>query len=236
VRLTVAGDLEIEIGDRELLLIEAEENLLEYIEAEVVDGVLEIRQLGNLILSPKGPIRYYVTTRELDRVESAAGGHVRLPLIAAEHFQLQHRGSGDVHAIGMDGGTLSVHSSGSGRVMLDHISALRCRFTLSGSGDVKVQHLVGLSNTAQLTGSGDLMISEGRVVQQQAIVSGSGDYKGKGLRTSATDVMVSGSGSAVIYAQDQLVATITGRGGIRYLGNPQVAKNISGTGVLTSID
>ena len=47
VALMTVGNLEIEIGDREELHIEVEDNLLAMIETKIVDDMLEIKHRGN---------------------------------------------------------------------------------------------------------------------------------------------------------------------------------------------
>ena len=235
VVLHTVGDLEIEIANHEDLRIEAEENLLEYIETEVVDGVLIIKQLERTRLKPSKPVRFHLNMRKLDHVVHTAGGHIHIPRIATKRLRVEHSGSGKISVTELELGSLTVHASGSGKVELYNTAASRCRLTQSGSGGVTVRYLKGLSNDVRLTGSGDISISDGNVVQQSAIVSGSGAFKGAGLRTSETEVMVSGSGSAFIHAKDQLDATITGGGDIRYRGSPHVVRSISGSGKLKKI-
>jgi hypothetical protein len=235
VALNVVGDLEIEIADREDLLIEAEDNLHDFIEIEVVDGVLMINQSERTLLRPSRPVRFHITMRALDRVVHSAGGRIHIPRITNEELFIQHKGSGQILMDTLELETLSVHTSGSGTVELDYTEMSRCQLIQSGSGSVKVQHLVGLSNDVRLTGSGDISISKGSVMQQNVFVSGSGDFEGIGFHTSATDVMVSGSGSASVHARDSLHATLTGNGNILYRGNPHVVRSVSGSGIVKRI-
>jgi hypothetical protein len=232
VALNTAGDLTIEIAEREELRIEAEDNLLGFLETDVVDGVLEIRAREGVVLSPTRPVRYRLAVRELNRIEHAAGGDVRIPAMSTEQLHVQHRGSGRLEGGALETSLLSVHLSGSGDVAFEQVKAQRSRLILSGSGNVRVEQLLALSNDVRHTGSGEISISGGSVVRQSAFVSGSGDLEGAGLRTSETEIMVSGSGSAAVYAEDQLDATITGQGDIHYRGNPNIRLSITGSGKL----
>lgn len=235
VALRTVGDLTIEIADREELQIEAEDNLLGFLETDVVDGVLEIRAREGVVLSPTKPVRYRLAVRELNRIEHAAGGDVRIPPMSTEQLYVQHRGSGRLEGAALETGLLSVHLSGSGDVAFEQVKAQRSRLILSGSGNVRVKQLLALSNDVRHTGSGEISISGGSVVRQSAFVSGSGELKGAGLRTSETEVMVSGAGSAAIFVEDQLDATITGEGDIHYRGNPNISLSITGAGKLGRI-
>ena len=235
VAFYMVGDLEVKIADKEELRIEAEDNLLAYIETEVADGILMVRQRNRSCLRPNKPIRLHITMRELDHVIQAGPGRIHIPRITNERLYVQHHGAGQIIVTMLKVGTLSVHVSGSGDVDLDNTTAAQCRLTMSGSGKLKVRRLVGLSNEVRLTGSGDVSVSGGSVVHQRVFLSGSGMFKGSWLLTSETEVLVSGAGSASIHAKDLLDATITGQGDIRYRGNPKVIQSISNVGKLKRI-
>ena len=235
VALYMAGDLEIEIGSEETLWIEAEDNLLPYIETEVVDGVLKIMQRGRVCIRSRRPIRLHLTMRKLDQVIHAGPGRIQIPMISSDRLYILHSGSGCIDAGILEVGTLSVHASGSGDIELDHTLARRCRLNLSGSGEIIMRRLVGLSNEVRLTGSGNISVLEGSVVKQSAFLSASGDFEGAGLLTGETELMVSGSGSASVHANDLLDATVTGQGDIYYYGNPEVIRSNSGSGKIKRI-
>jgi len=235
VALMALGDLDIEISDREELRIEAEDNLLSFIETEIVDGVLQIRQHESVVLEPSKSVRFHLAVPRLDHILFTAGGHIRIPRMHTDRLTVQHRGSGRLEVAGLNATSISIHGSGSGEVVLQQVEVQQCRLIQSGSGNLQVRHLEGLSNDVRLTGSGDITIHRGSVVQQSAFVSGSGDLKASGLRTSATEVMASGSGSAAVHAGDRLDATVTGGGDIRYRGKPVVYQSISGSGEVIRI-
>jgi hypothetical protein len=232
VALMSTGDLDIEIANRTELRIEGPESALALIEAEVVSGVLELKQREGVNFAPTEPVRFTLTVGELDRVEHAGSGRIRLPRIRAEELNILHRGSGRIEGIALEVRALSIHLSGSGEVSLQKIATQRCRLTHSGSGQLRVDSLLSLSNDVRFTGSGHVTVSEGSVVQQRAFVSGSGDFDAGRLCSSETVVMVSGSGSATVFARDQLDATITGDGSIYFRGTPEISHSLSGTGEL----
>lgn len=232
VALHVVGDLEIEIGNREELRIEAEDNLLDYIVTEIKDDVLTFNQLEKTRIRPTRPVRFFLTTRRLDGVTHAAGGRIHVSGINSRRLTIQHRGSGRIQIDDLELETLFVHASGSGRIDLGRTSASRCQLTLSGSGDVTIGRLTGLSNDVRLTGSGDVSITRGTVVQQTVFVSGSGEFKAHGFSSGVASVLVSGSGSAFVRVKDQLDATITGDGDIHYRGDPKINRSVSGSGRL----
>ncbi|MFC1572607.1 GIN domain-containing protein [Candidatus Eisenbacteria bacterium] len=235
VALMTFGDLEIEVADRAGLTIEAEDNVMAQIVTQVIDGVLHIRQRDKVILAPTRPVRFHLVVLELQEIILTARGRVSVPRLETDRLNVRHSGSGQIEVgiLGVD--FLAVHSSGSGDVALNRVKARRCRLINSGSGDTKIEYLEGLASDVRLTGSGNAVISGGSVVEQNAFVSGSGELKADRLHSTETEVMVSGCGGASVHAQDLLDATITGTGDIRFRGDPQVYRVVSGKGRLQPI-
>jgi hypothetical protein len=232
VAFMTSGNLAIEVADREALCVEAEDNLLDLIETEVVDGELVIRHRGNVAPAPTKPLRFHLKVRELDRIVFTGSGNVSVPHLETDRLEIRHSGSGRIDVGELQTDILAVHSSGSGEVACERVNARRCRLIASGSGDTKILHLESLMNDARLTGSGKIIIAQGSVVEQEVFVSGSGEFKAQGLRSTQSEVMVSGCGKAAVHAQALLDATITGSGDIHYRGQPQMHMSVTGSGKL----
>ena len=103
--------------------------------------------------------------------------------------------------------------------------------TLGASGSVIVD-AKGIrtdSLTVAVSGTGDISIS-GEADAQKIAVSGTADYKAEGFKTKDTSISISGSGKAVIAVSNRLDVEVSGAGDVRYIGDPTVTKNISGSG------
>ena len=235
VAFMTSGDLEIEVSDREALLIEAEDNLLDCIETEVVDGQLTIRHRGNLAPAPTKRLSFHLQVRELSGVIFACEGTVSLPHLKTDRLEIRHSGSGAIDMGVLETDILVIHSSGSGIVSCKRVNARRCRLLASGSGETEIGKLEGLANDVRLTGSGEIRILRGSVVEQEVFVSGSGEFSAEGLRSTQSEVMVSGCGGATVHAEGLLDATITGSGDIRYGGRPYLHISDTGSGKLRRI-
>ncbi len=235
VAFLTSGDLEIEVANREALLVEAEDNLLSRIETEVVDGELAIRHRGNKAPTPTKPLRFHLQARELDGITFACGGSVSVPHLETGRLEIRHSGSGRVDVGELQADVLTVHNSGSGAVSCERVKARLCRLFANGSGDTEIAHLEGLANDVRLTGAGRIVVSEGSVVEQEIFVSGSGEFEARGLQSALVEVMVSGCGNATVHAHELLEATISGSGDINYCGRPQLHRTITGSGRLRRI-
>ncbi len=77
VELGTIGNLYIKIGDEESLEIEAEDNLLRYIETDVHGGELII-DTRNVKLRTRRPINYYLTVKELAAVNISSSGNIEV--------------------------------------------------------------------------------------------------------------------------------------------------------------
>lgn len=101
--------------------------------------------------------------------------------------------------------------------------------TISGSGNIDVSGVDTDSFQATVTGSGNIDPS-GSSTSLEVTISGSGEFSGDDLESAIGDVTVSGSGEAVVNVTDNLVVRITGSGDVRYMGDPTIDQDISGSG------
>jgi len=108
--------------------------------------------------------------------------------------------------------------------------------TLSGSGGLELSGYRGDSLTMDLSGSGTLS-ADGTANTVTITQGGSGDVDAHRLSVKKATVVLSGSGSVTVFASEELDATISGSGQIRYSGNPnKINKNISGSGTIINSD
>ena len=116
VKLTGSGKLYIELGEREELVIEAEENLLDRIESRVVNGELILGPKGTVNLRPLREINYYLTMAELEGIKITGSGNVYVPALEADELSVSILGSGDVEIERIAGRDLEVVVAGSGDI------------------------------------------------------------------------------------------------------------------------
>lgn len=177
VELQFEGTLTIEQGDVERLEIEAEDNLLEYIDAQITNGLLVIRKIPErMTLETTRPIHYHLTLVDLESVKTTSSGSIEVGDIEAESFTIEGTSSGDIDVgwIRADGLQVTLSSSGSatirGGVIEEQVITLsssgvfnapevksqRARIRLSSSGDAYVNVTEQLE--ADLTSSGNVYV------------------------------------------------------------------------------
>ena len=118
---------------------------------------------------------------------------------------------------------------GSGDLQADRIQADRFALSMSGSGDARIESLKTMQFAASLSGSGDLTVA-GNADEQAFRLAGSGDVAASRLSGRRVIISIAGTGDAVVNASEALEATISGSGGIAYIGSPRIVQQISGTG------
>jgi hypothetical protein len=102
--------------------------------------------------------------------------------------------------------------------------------SISGSGDIQVTGLKAGDMDASVTGSGDITLS-GVMDRLHAHIVGSGDVRASELAVKHVRVDITGSGDAEVRATEELDASVTGSGDVRYSGQPpQVRRSITGSG------
>jgi hypothetical protein len=237
VELASSGDLVIELGDEERLRVEAEENLIPYLDIDVAADTLRIRHRQGVWLWGRRPMRFFLTVESLDTIHLIGSGDVRAPDLEGDRISIQITGSGDIETGELDAGEIELRITGSGEMDVEQADAEEIRMLVSGSGDIRVTELTGESLDAGISGSGSASISRGLVVYQKVTISGSGDYTSVGVDSVETEVGITGSGSAEIEADERLSVRISGSGDVYYAGSPAaVVRRVTGSGELTRIE
>lgn len=215
VHLATVGDLRVEKGDRDELVIETDDNLLKYFTTTVDDGVLRIDIEDGISIRTRSDVRYHLTTTSLELLRTSS--------------------SGDIMAKDCAGETVELRSSSSGDITVRGIDAADVRIGTSSSGDVRVAVLQAQTLEARLSSSGDVTVKDGSVERQEVRVSSSGDYDAVGLRSQRATVQTSSSGDIRLWAVDHLRASSSSSGSVRFRGNPDVEAHSSSSGDIERI-
>jgi hypothetical protein len=158
ISLSGMGDLKIELGDEEKLIIQAEDNILEYIEIDVKGGVLSIGFRSGFRLNPQAPINYFLTVKALDSIAVSGLGKVDAPALQASNFKVQISGSGSVELKGLKASQLDVQISGLGNLAIGEGKVEQQSIDISGSGDYRSQELQSASADLEISGLGNATV------------------------------------------------------------------------------
>jgi hypothetical protein len=196
VSLRGTGDLTIIQGNEEGLTIEADENLLPYIETTMQGRELVISLKNNISLNITNKIHYTLKVKNLNRVSVS--------------------GSGNVDADKLNVGDLALEVTGSGDMKIADLQAKNLTTRISGAGNFELKGKVQ-SQDATITGSGNYNAGDLQSSEAKLTISGAGN-----MTTWATDKMdvhITGFGNINYYGKPSLTQSISGGGGVKSLGD-----------------
>jgi hypothetical protein len=184
-------DVHITSGDEFDIIVNAESNLLPYIETDVHNHNLRIHIRGIHNIKNQLPMEVYITTPYLDGITQSGSGMVTSDYFISDHFNATISGSGGI-STAVDAVTVDALISGSGRLIISG-SATDAGFTVSGSGKIKAGNFNVRDCTAKISGSGNMWVNVEQYLK--ASISGSGNVFYDG--SPDIEKHISGSGNVI---------------------------------------
>lgn len=185
-------------GDKEGLVVEAEDNLLALIGSEVDNGTLRLglaATASGVSIRATRPIRYLLSVKSL---ESAS-----------------LNGSGNLAAAGLQASWLQLTISGSGGARVDQVRANEIVADIRGSGSAE---LAGKASrqTVSIAGSGDYRAGNLDSDVARVTIAASGSASVWSRQQLAVQML--GIGTVSYYGLPTVTHSVTGRGRLRSLG------------------
>lgn len=172
------GDLTITLGDQETLTVEAEDNLLPYLETFVTNGMLTIRNKPEVSLLPTRPVRYHLTVKNLQSLANSSTGNIFAPKITGQNIAINLSSSGNITVDGVQADILKVQSSSSGDITINGGQARRQEIHLSSSGKYQASDVNSQSAQVTISSSGDADIWVASQLDANISSSGKVNYYG----------------------------------------------------------
>jgi hypothetical protein len=116
-----------------------------------------------------------------------------------------------------------------GDLKVNDVQSETLRLVLSGGAQIKLNGIQVNLLDSVLSGAGDIQAS-GTAAEIRVLLSGLGNFNAADLKSDKANVELSGMGDAIVRVEQELTATITGAGSIKYFGNPRVNQKIDGAG------
>ncbi|MFH1524749.1 MAG: head GIN domain-containing protein [Chloroflexota bacterium] len=233
-RITLAGsgDVYVTQGEEVSVRIEAEDNLIPYFGTTVQGDTLTIgikHEYFAVNLHPLKPVKFYVTSPNIEAVKLAGSGNIHVDDIQTTGFDISLLGSGNISTDNLSATDVNIKLAGSGNITLGTISATEIIANIAGSGNIRMEALTTDKVASTISGSGNISLV-GEAIEQRIEILGSGDYRANGLKTENASVRVAGSGNSQISVTDTLDVTILGSGDVVYIGSPKMNVSVSGSG------
>lgn len=134
IELDGTGSLIVSQGEQSLS-VTADDNLLDLISTEVVDGTLVIKNIESI--SPSSKIEFNLSTPELSKVSIDGAGNCELKSFQAEKLTLSVDGAGNFKGTGTVD-ELDISIDGAGSAKLQELESKNATVEIDGAGSAKV--------------------------------------------------------------------------------------------------
>jgi predicted small secreted protein len=162
------GRVVVDVTGTESLTIEAEDNIMPFLETRVRNGRLRLDTSRSI--SPTVEIVYTITAETLDGLVISGSGVVEAEAVDSTDFRVDISGSGEVAVEGTLSGLLSVSISGSGEFDGESLTVPDGQVDVSGSGNA----VVNVTDELEVSVSGSGEVEYLGVPNVDSSVSGSG--------------------------------------------------------------
>ncbi len=190
------ADISIQQGEKDTVVIEAEDNLLQQLSADVSSGKLTIKTLvtdWKARVNPSKPVKITITMKNPKEIEfSAPVGTLEVKGLQVETLRLVLSGAGQVKLNEIQVDLLDGVLSGAGDIYVDG-TANQVKLVLSGTGNFNAADLSSKKATVELSGMGDVIVR----VESDLVAT------------------LSGAGLVKYFGNPRVTQTVTGAGSIK---------------------
>jgi hypothetical protein len=171
-------DVYISQGPAHTVRVEAEENLMEYIEVEKDGDELEVHFKRNHNIRTKKPVKVYVTAPSFTHFTVSGSGNIisQTKITNPSQLDIDIAGSGDAK-LEVDAPTINAEIGGSGSVLLRG-NTRTFNGEIGGSGSLKAYDLLSETSDIDIAGSGDAEVFASKKLDVTVAGAGNVNYKG----------------------------------------------------------
>ena len=187
-----AAKVRVSQGDKSSVKIEADENLLPYIEVFQEGNKVYIKEKKGYHLDPSGDINVYVTSPVYNSISASGACDIigETKITNSEDLKLEVSGAGDIK-MEVDAPRLAAEVSGSGNINLKG-QTKDVELELTGAGHAHCYELLAENTKVDISGAGSAEVYAS--IKLDATVSGAGNVEYKGNASNVSQ-HVSGAGS-----------------------------------------
>jgi hypothetical protein len=201
--IDVRGSVDVTVSEQKdaPIKVSGDENLIEFIETSVDNGVLNIYFRKEFGYTSKKGLRVTVPNNgRINKIKASGASDVTIEgCVEADDLSVSGKGSSDVKG---------------------NIKARKCEFDFSGSSDYK-GNVEAVNCTFRCSGSSDCTIS-GNADICDVSMSGSSDFKGFDFVVKKVSVSASGSSDIQVTCTEELSVHASGSSDIFYKGDARI--------------
>lgn len=116
-----------------------------------------------------------------------------------------------------------------GELEVNDLQTGTLKLVLSGGAEIRLNGIQVDLLDGVLSGAGAIHVS-GTADEIKLVHSGLGSFDAGGMECREANIELSGMGDATVRVQEELAASITGAGSVRYYGHPHVEEHLDGAG------
>lgn len=189
----ISGEVEFTVGPVYKLEVTAQQNILDVMRTQVVNGVLEIDFRNSVRVKTHEDITVKITAPSVSLLRLSGVGDMRTTGdIVTNRLDLTVSGAGNINlAKAIVADKIDARISGTGSINMGTGSAKNEELRISGSGGMNLSNVPVEKADIHISGSGDMKVDVSQSIY--ASISGSGSVLYKGNPTITTNI--SGSGT-----------------------------------------
>lgn len=189
-------EVKINYGKSNSIQVEADENLLPYIETTVKNGQLNISTKNNVNLKPRSKMVVNVSMVKIDGLQLSGSGGIdaKGEFTGDNTTEIALSGSGNIHLSSGSFKNLDLQISGSGNINLKSGRAGQISASISGSGNIDCAGFSADNVDVKISGSGNVKVAANKSLAADIRGSGNVFYKGTPKNISTK---VAGSGKVI---------------------------------------
>lgn len=184
-------DVYVAVGSPAAVKIEAESNILPYIETYVDNNILQVRTKRDVWLSPRRSVKIFVTAPRLRKIHSSGTGDIigQGTIADSSKLDLSVHGNGNIK-LDVDAPEVAAELTGNGGILLKGQSKyFNC--TLTGNGNLNAFDLMAEETKVKIRGNGDADVYAS--LKLDVSVGGNGNVRYKGNAQPSTHIAGNGS-------------------------------------------
>ncbi len=186
--------VDVSVGNSTNVSVEADENLLSYIETYIQGNTLILETSDHHCIRSREQIYVHVETPAIYELKLAGSGVIYCDDVAGDELKYVLSGSGNIESLGLNIGFVDAEITGSGEIILAG-AANQSNLLISGSGNIKSFNLEQNKCIATISGSGNIYANVINLLDAQISGSGNVFYKGNPEKL----VNITGSGRVISY-------------------------------------
>ncbi len=225
-----SSDVIVQVGKKQDVRVEAEDDEIQDIITEVKGDTLVIRRKSKKgFINVNHSATIYVSVPSLTAFVSQGSGDGDITGLNQDRFRLKQMGSGDVSLEGKCK-SADIASQGSGELSSNSFVCDEVELDQMGSGDVEFDRLVTKSIEVGSHGSGDMMIA-GSCDDLTIKNHGSGRTNAKSFECKEVEITSFGSGGVDAFATGDVSVKTMGSGRVNIYGGGKIVElSSSGSG------